>query len=376
MAMVKLVTSMVLLTFVSACGALNSSAVEIVDTTQKKGGVEIVDTAQKKGNDGKGAVIARSQIWTQTNVRTMDIRTGPQEAGAFPFTATVTCDYYQKDLSGASPKFPCRAGTDELKVKYGPNNAEVFGEVAATRLMWALGFGADRMYSVKVVCRGCPSSLGGIARENKEYLFDPATVERKMPGRELEPDSSWSWTELDAVDEARGGAPVAHRDALKLLAVFLQHTDTKPDQQRIVCLGEVAGESATAANCARPLMMVSDVGLTFGRANLFNTNGKGMNYVAWAATPVWKEGEKCVGNLPKSLTGTLNNPAISEAGRAFLADLLMQLSDDQISALFEVARVNLRLRDPGKAKSGLATVDEWVDVFKRKRAEIVERRCA
>jgi len=54
----------------------------------------------------------------------------------------------------------------------------------------------------------------------------------------------------------------------------------------------------------------------------------------------------------------------------------MQLSDDQISALFEVARVNLRLRDPGKAKSGLATVDEWVDVFKRKRAEIVERRCA
>jgi hypothetical protein len=263
-----------------------------------------------------------------------------------------------------------------LKVKYGPNNAEVFGEVAATRLMWALGFGADRMYSVKVVCRGCPSSFGGIARENKEHLFDPATVERKIPGRELEPDSSWSWTELDSVDEARGGAPVAHRDALKLLAVFLQHTDTKPDQQRIVCLGEVAGESATAANCARPFMMVSDVGLTFGRANLFNTNGKGMNYVAWAATPVWKEGEKCVGNLPKSLTGTLNNPVISEAGRAFLADLLMQLSDDQISAIFEVARVNLRLRDPGKAKSGLATVDEWVDVFKRKRTEIVERRCA
>jgi hypothetical protein len=156
----------------------------------------------------------------------------------------------------------------------------------------------------------------------------------------------------------------------------MQHTDTKAQQQRVMCLGEPAGESATPASCSRPFMMVSDVGLTFGRANLFNTNGKGMNFVAWAAAPIWKEGEKCVGDLPKSFTGTLDNPVISEAGRAFLANLLTQLSDDQIRALFETARVNLRLRDPAKAQSGLATVDEWVDVFKRKRTEIVDRRCA
>jgi hypothetical protein len=42
----------------------------------------------------------------------------------------------------------------------------------------------------------------------------------------------------------------------------------------------------------------------------------------------------------------------------------------------EVQRVTLRLRDPGKAKSGFATVEEWTDAFKRKRQEIVERRCA
>jgi hypothetical protein len=41
-----------------------------------------------------------------------------------------------------------------------------------------------------------------------------------------------------------------------------------------------------------------------------------MNYVAWAATPVWKAGsEGCVGDLPKSFTGTLKDPVISEAGR-------------------------------------------------------------
>jgi hypothetical protein len=181
---------------------------------------------------------------------------------------------------------------------------------------------------------------------------------------------------VDLVDERRGGAPRAHRDALKLLAVFIQHTDTKPQQQRLVCVGRVNGEAATAANCRQPFMMLNDLGVTFGRANPMNKNSNGMNYVLWAATPIWKDGATCTGNLPKSFTGTLDDPVIGEEGRAFLANLLMQLSDSQIRALFEAARVHLRLRDPGKASSGLATVAEWTDVFKRKRAEIVDRRCA
>ena len=44
---------------------------------------------------------------------------GPQGKGAFPFQATVTCDYSPKDLAGGSPKFACVAGDDELKVKFG-----------------------------------------------------------------------------------------------------------------------------------------------------------------------------------------------------------------------------------------------------------------
>jgi hypothetical protein len=308
----------------------------------------------------------------------MDIRRGPQEPGAVPFAATVTCDYVPKELSGASPKFACKAaGDDELKVKFGGNNAEVYAEVAATRLLWALGFGADRMYPVRVICRGCPSVLPGIARENHESIFDPATIERKMPGHELTPDSSWAWTELDAVREEQGGAPKAHRDALKLLAVLLQHTDTKPQQQRIVCLEPDKPAAEQPYACARPFMMINDLGLTFGQANLFNVNKRGMHLVQWSATPIWKQGATgCVGNLPKSATGTLRDPIISEEGRAFLASLLTQLSDDQIHGLFEVSRVTLRLRDPGKSKSGFATVEEWTEAFKRKRQEIVEHRCA
>jgi hypothetical protein len=123
-------------------------------------------------------------------------------------------------------------------------------------------------------------------------------------------------------------------------------------------------------------MLMHDVGLTFGKANLFNGNDKAVSLVDWAATPVWKAGPGCVGNLSKSVTGTLEDPVISEQGRAFLAGLLMQLATDQIRALFETARVHLRLRDPGDVFSGYATVDEWVSEFVKKRRAIVERRCA
>ena len=180
-----------------------------------------------------------------------------------------------------------------------------------------------------------------------------------MPARAIPGTSdAWSWPELDLIDEDAGGAPLAHRDALKLLAVFLQHTDSKPEQQRLVCLDD---EGEASARCERPFMLMNDVGLTFGRANLANTNFVGsMNLELWSQTPVWKEGAACVGNLPKSLTGTLKDPVISEDGREFLADLLVRLSDAQLHDMFEAARV-----DP----------DAWTRAFKAKRQQIVDRRC-
>jgi hypothetical protein len=312
----------------------------------------------------------------------MDIAAGPTGPGAFAFHETVNCEYVERTLGGASPKFACRAGADdELKVKFGGANAEVFAEVAASRLLWALGFGADRMYPVRVICRGCPKEFAGIARDNNEFVFDPAVVERKMDGTEFPGDSGWSFTELEAVSEEAGGAPRAHVDALKLLAVFMQHTDTKPEQQRLVCLDAASSKTASDAKpqaipCTRPFMMLQDVGLTFGKANPFNANDKAMHLAEWAATPVWKDPQRCVGNLPKSLKGTLDDPTIGEAGRKFLAGLLTQLSDRQIRDLFQVSRVTLRLRAPEKARSGFSTVDEWVSVFKQKRNEIVDHRCA
>ena len=319
--------------------------------------------------------VARAQVWSPTAIPSMNLKVGPAGPGAFPFRAEVECDYLDKELSGRSPKFACMAkGNDELKVKYGFTNGEVYGEVLASRLLWALGFGADHMYSVKVICHGCPETFGGILRENGDRIFDPAAIERKMPGAVI--SDAWSWKELDLIDEESGGAPLAHRDALKLIAVFIQHTDTKPEQQRFLCLG--VDELPPGEDCRRPFMLIQDVGVTFGRANAFNENPTGsVNLAGWSTTPVWKTATgPCVGNLPKSFTGTLDEPVISEQGRQFLAGLLQQLSDAQIRDLFEAARVTLRVREPGNPLSGFATSEEWVAAFTQKRAEIVNRRCA
>lgn len=328
-------------------------------------------------SDARKAIIAHAQLWTRTNIRSMNLKRGPEGEGAFPFRATVVCDYLDEQLDGNSPKFSCRIGKDDkVKVKFGGANGEVYGEVLATRLLWALGFGADAMYPVNVICRGCPSGLGGIERPNGESRFDPAAIERKMPGRDWdEGGEGWAWTELDQIEAAAGAAPRAHRDALKLLAVFLQHTDTKPQQQRILCRDTDGGRGRDV--CARPFLMINDLGLTFGRASRTNANAtSGVNLRRWRETPVWKDGAACVGNLPRSLTGTLDNPVISEDGRRFLADLLGQLTDRQLHDLFEVARVELRLRDPNEAASGFATVEEWVEAFRLKRDQIRLRQCA
>ena len=297
----------------------------------------------------------------------MNMQAGPGASLAFRPHETVNCDFVQLPRgSGSTLKFACAtASGDQLKVRYGRTNGEVYAQVAATRLLWALGFWSNRMYPVKVVCAGCspdPFNDHGAAAPSQVTTFDPATIDVKVEGDTVEtkPDEGWSWDELDQVDERSGGAPRAHRDALTLLAVLMQHSSNKSINQRILCLDPPA--------CSQTVMMMADVGKTFGRANAFNKDDRAaLNFKEWSRQPIWHGLTGCVGDLPKSWTGTMHDPQVGEAGRAFLADLLVQLTDTQLRDLFEVARFTER--DP------TATVDDWVSAFKRKRAEIVDRHC-
>jgi len=303
----------------------------------------------------------------------MDLRTGPTDSGFGP-DVTLACDFIDKKFGGHTPKFGCVLNPgDVLKVRYGRDNGEVYAGVAATRLLWVLGFGADPMFPVRIECRHCPEKLQGEGiRTRDETRFDIAAVERKFPGTEIEASGigpGWSWQELGRVDPQLGGASLAQRDALKLLAVVLQHSDNKADQQRIVCR-DGKHSDRNLASCDDPFLLIHDVGQTFGRANRFNRSSVGsVNFELWSHTSVWKDSVRCVGNLAPAETSSLSDPTISEEGRKFLADLLMQLTDQQLVDLFSVARFDSK-------PHGGAPVEAWVTAFKAKRLEITSRRCS
>jgi hypothetical protein len=315
-------------------------------------------------------VLRRAQVWAATDIPSMDVTRGPD--GGFPAGADVECTYKQMTFSGHSPKFGCELGPhDAVKVRYGNDNGEIYAGVAATRLLWALGYGADGLYPVHVVCKQCPPLTDGRVVAGGDERFEVAAIERPFAGHKIEAadtQDGWPWRELDLVDPAVGGAPRAQRDGLKLLAVLLQHTDNKAEQQRLICRGTEHSREELA-NCADPFMMIHDVGLTFGRANWLNRQSAGsVNFDLWSRTPIWKDRARCVGTLFGSHTGTLHDPVISEAGRAFLSGLLAQLTDQQLHDLFAVARFD---RKP----HGGAPIDAWVAAFKQKRTEIASIKC-
>jgi hypothetical protein len=311
--------------------------------------------------------IRHARLWAPTDVGKMDIMAGPVGPLAFRPGETVTCDFVpHAHGAGHTQKFACRLpGGRELKVRYWPSNGEVYGHVAASRLLWALGFPAYPMYPVKVICHGCdgdPFRQKAPIAGAKPIVFDPATIEEKLPGTTVETtrDQGWAWKELDKVDETAGGAPRRERDALRLLAVLIQHSSNKAINQRILCLDEPA--------CAHTEMIILDAGNSFGRANVLNNHAvAAVNFKEWSRMGIWKGARGCEGNLPWSLSGSLSDPSIGEDGRVFLSGLLARLTDAQLHDLFAVARFTTRDRS--------ATVDDWVAAFKRKRDEIAARHC-
>jgi hypothetical protein len=336
--------------------------------------------------------IRAAQVWRPTDIPHMDIWRGPKDTLAFGFEQRVSCAYIPKKPGGTTSKFFCRTddGT-KIKVRYDRANGKVYSMPAASRLFWALGFGAVRSFPVRVRCRDCPKDpwVGPHGPATGDRFFHPAVADLKMPGEaivEIDNDESgWSWDELDFVDERQGGAPLAHRDALKLLAAFVQHGDNNPGQQGLICLpGGIQRDASGKTICTQPFLMIEDLGSTFGGAERLDERAS-MNLVAWASHHVWKDRERCVADLAHTPFGTLSDPQISEKGRAFLSKLLVQLSDQQIEEIFRVGRADRRDQNEhgfmlfpeliDRHWSVVYPISDWVRVFKAKREEIARAHC-
>jgi hypothetical protein len=356
--------------------------------------------------------IASAQVWSEADFRNSagrDLLAGPDAEGAFRATRqpdgtasipTITCVFVEPasrgQLGGSTPKFecgPCPTCTVEktVRVKYDPGggaNGELYAEVIATRLLWALGFKSDDMYPVRVRCLNCPENPWEVYQrfkpgEGRRAQRDfGAVIEVKYDGPKIE-ESTWpdggesQGFAFDEADDARKampglGAPDAHWQAFRLLAAFMKFSDTKPSNQRLVCTP--AGVQADGT-CTAPFLMLQDVGSTFGNAAGFlgmsgeRSKAKLGN---WIGSPVWKRHDRCQADLNTRFT--LKNPTVTESGRVFLVGLLQTLTDAQLRDIFTASRVverHEKIRDDN-GNTREATVDDWVKAFRAKVAELAK----
>jgi hypothetical protein len=355
-----------------------------------------------------------ASLFTANAVGEANILEGPKQNKKqfqLHFNDKVICDFAGSgsQMGGKTPKFSCKITRVEsadggvqtltpemdeepVKVKFGAADNEIYAEVAATRLMWAMGYYADAWFSVRVECNNCPENPASGSGPAATRMFDPATIVRKYPGHKMYQNGSeeqgWSWRELDTAN----GRPTYERDGLKLLAAFLQHSDNKPPQQRVTC-DKVHVDQNTqpfTTTCEKPVMMVQDVGATFGGGGWFTSNGSAkMNLPVWSSKKLWNKAgtegspKQCKAALSKSLTAHdgLGDPLISEEGRRFDAGLMCQLSDRQIEDLFKVTRAAAMPQyhnHDGSFKGGVdeaSVIRQWVDAFKQKREQLASARC-
>jgi hypothetical protein len=368
----------------------------------------------------------KASVWTEGSlekIKDKNLYEGPEHDLFNKHDQDLACTFVEPKSSesppgGRTPKFGCnfdyKGETKKFKVKYDPyyndinetkgkRNYEVYGEVLSTRLMWALGFPADSIYTAKVTCLGCPldpwlymrkkagvldskDEVIGFVRmdlekngkwEKKESkrVFNPAVIEVKYSGDDIayEGVEGWDWAELfEHMDNPEVQKP--QREALTILMAFMNHMDNKAEQQRLSCLkGTWQGY-----DCTQPVMLVQDAGSNFGngwaplqgdvRLNKLDLN-------KWSKLSVWKDMRKCIVKVQGAPNASFKDSwQVSESGRQFLAKLMAELSREQITQLFSAARIGMTV-SPDSSGNGLS-VKDWVDAFIEKmRLEIIEAKC-
>jgi len=356
-------------------GLMNAEAAAAHDeTTRRTAPVRPLDERVVSAEERADA-IARARVWHEPSV---PIPEANLLGGGTPALAELSCKFKISELSGTTPKFDCELDSGEvIRVKYG-KGPEIPAEAAATRLLNALGFGADEITLVgKLRCYGCPeepfSTMKAVELTRAQPLyrhvvnyesyedFDWVAIERKFEARPIETTTleGWAFFELETIDPEKGGAPRSHVDAIRLLAIFLAHWDNKAENQRLVCRSREWPENT---RCRQPFLLLQDLGATFGPSKV--------DLEAWQQVRIWDDRATCrisMRDLPFN-GATFGDARVTESGRLFLARLLTQLSERQLTDLFSGARFDQKRG----LFSAIHPVQDWVRAFKAKVAAISE----
>lgn len=205
-----------------------------------------------------------------------------QKTKEFALNQFVECRYlapWQDDRPGGkTPKFFCtysyqnnagEAKTRKLKIKYDSGdspaiNTGVYGEVLATRLLWALGYPSDTVLPIQVRCTGCPSEPWKHVSGYWDILETEQRLTTMQPG-----SNNYIKTERDLVKDSV-------RYVVESLSRFQEYQGLRAERQ-------------------------GDVHKIFDAANneIFNTTDGQLTGKAGAKTVIWDAAKKRLATVQK-----------------------------------------------------------------------------
>lgn len=336
----------------------------------------------------------KAKVWQEPDpdydpVLGYNTKTGPR-TGAPPVDADglakpINCVANKKEVegTGTTPKFHCSVpgvtdeGGDLVRYKVKPHfkgqsrdkrNGEIYGEFLSSRFSKALGFFADDEWVADVTCPDCEKSLNKSFQGTSFTPFQPAAGIELPLGKGLDVNCNHKDAGALAGSLAKllqNGSPRAEIDAFKLWLAFIDHGDTKTDNQKFSCLDSKKNADGTrTCEPGRAVFYVSDMGSTFGYSA---SSEKKARLDVWKGKdPIKVSGGRCNANAKR-----VGDTSVGEAGRQLLANGLQRLldaekSDRLITRVFRASR-NAERDQPAEA---------WTAEFVRKARTIIDARCS
>ncbi len=245
-------------------------------------------------------------LWEAVSIKDLDLKAGPGGEAMRPDLTTIT--FVEEQKGGFSKKYKIKDGAGKTWVAKVGDEAQ--SETAAVRLLSALGYKTDINYLVPSLTIPGKGTFTNVRLEAR-----PDDVKR---------GDTWSWKEnpFKGTREFQG---------LKIMMAFLNNWDMKEDNNVILRRGD------------RLEYAISDLGVSFGKTGnkglpIFWRIGRSRNspkeYSEAEFIKNFKDG-KINFNFNGKNDGSLAD--IKHEDGRWLADLLMQLSDQQIADAFRAA---------------------------------------
>lgn len=242
-------------------------------------------------------------LWQQVDIKSRDTLRGPTSEGITPALEKVK--FLGRQHGGNNLKYRVEdANGREWVVKIADESQ---AEVAANRLLWAIGYRTEIDLIVPRI------NIEGIG-SYKNARFEVRTKEIKRGER-------WGW-------ENNPFAGTKEFDGLRLMMAFVNNWDLKDDNNAIITEG------------GKTYLIISDMGSSFGRLAKTNESrsGRSVNKAEHYAEANFIKGVSGgIVELDYRGGGADHLKGISVENARWLAELLMQLSDKQISDAFRAA---------------------------------------